>query len=210
MESTELEMTKKLLIATRNQGKVREYRELLADLPFEVLSLADAGLDADVEETGETFAENALLKARTYAHLSGLLTWADDSGLAVDALDGWPGVHSARHAGPNATDADRIGILLQRLADVPPQERGAAFHCVVAIATPDGRAWTTEGMCAGAIIDEPAGSGGFGYDSVFFVPDLGKTFAQLSSREKNAISHRGIAAREAAALLAQLTAAGEI
>ena len=203
-------MTQKLLIATKNPGKVREYRELLADLPFEVVSLAEAGVDVDVEETGATFEENALLKARTYARLSGLLTWADDSGLAVDALDGWPGVHSARHAGPDATDADRIHILLQRLADVPASERTAAFHCVVAIATPDGRAWTTDGMCPGVIIDEPAGSGGFGYDPVFFVPHLGKTFAQLSSAEKNAISHRGVAARKAATLLAQLVKAGEI
>ena len=203
-------MTRQLLIATKNLGKVREYRELLADLPFQVLSLADAGIQADVEETGETFAENALLKARAYSRLSGLLTWADDSGLAVDALGGWPGVHSARHAGPNASDADRIQVLLARLAHVPPQERTAAFHCVVAIATPDGRAWTTEGTCRGVIIDTPMGSGGFGYDPVFFVPDLGKTFAQLSSAEKNAISHRGIASRKAAALLAQLVADGEI
>jgi len=203
-------MPQKLLIATKNMGKVREYRELLADLPFDVVSLADVGVDADVAETGETFAENALLKARAYARLSGLLTWADDSGLAVNPLDGWPGVHSARHAGPDATDADRIAILLARLADVPPEERGAAFHCVVAIARPDGRAWTTEGMCPGVIIDEPAGSGGFGYDPVFFVPKLGKTFAQLTSAEKNAISHRGIAARKAAKLLARLVADGEI
>jgi len=203
-------MPQKLLIATKNMGKVREYRELLADLPFNVVSLADVGVDADVEETGETFAENALLKARAYARLSGLLTWADDSGLAVDALAGWPGVHSARHAGPDATDADRIDILLQRLAATPAQERHAAFHCVVAIATPEGRAWTTEGMCAGVIIEQPRGAGGFGYDPIFFVPDLGKTFAQLAPEEKNAISHRGIAARKAAALLAQLTAQGEI
>ncbi len=203
-------MAKKLLIATKNKGKVREYRELLADMPFDVLSLADVGIDADVEETGETFEENALLKARAYARLSGLLTWADDSGLAVDALAGWPGVHSARHAGPDATDADRIDILLQRLVATPAQERHAAFHCVVAIATPEGRAWTTEGMCAGVIIEQPRGAGGFGYDPIFFVPDLGKTFAQLAPEEKNAISHRGIAARKAAALLAQLTAQGEI
>ena len=203
-------MPKKLLIATKNQGKVREYRELLADLPFEVVSLADVGLDAEVEETGATFEENAILKARTYARLSGLLTWADDSGLAVDALDGWPGVHSARVAGPNASDADRIALLLQRLEGVPPEQRTAAFHCVVAIATPDGRVWTTDGMCSGVIIDEPTGRGGFGYDPVFFVPALGKTFAQLSSEEKNAISHRGMAARKAKALLARLVAAGEV
>ena len=200
--------SRELLIATHNLGKVREYRDLLADLPFEIRSLADVGIDVDVEETGETFAENALLKARTYARLSGLLTWADDSGLAVDALSGWPGVHSARHAGPDATDADRVDILLARLADVPPAQRGAAFHCVVAIATPHGRAWTTEGMCTGVIIDTPSGSGGFGYDPVFYVPPLGLTFAQLTSAQKNAISHRGIAARKAATLLAKLVADG--
>ncbi len=203
-------MPKKLLIATKNQGKVREYRELLADLPFAVVSLAAVGLDAEVEATGPTFAANATPQARTYARLSGLLTWADDSGLAVDALDGWPGVHSARVAGPNASDADRIALLLQRLEGVPPEQRTAAFHCVVAIATPDGRVWTTDGMCSGVIIDEPTGRGGFGYDPVFFVPALGKTFAQLSSEEKNAISHRGMAARKAKALLARLAAAGEV
>ena len=199
-----------LLIATKNMGKVREYRELLTDLPFEILSLADIGIDVDVEETGATFAENALLKARTYASLSGLLTWADDSGLAVDALDGWPGVHSARHAGPDASDADRIEALLGRLHTHAPATRDAAFHCVVAIATPDGRAWTTKGMCKGVIIDNPRGSGGFGYDPIFFIPNLGKTFAELRPAEKNAISHRGLAARKAAALLARLVAEGTL
>ena len=195
---------KKLLIATHNAGKVREYRDLLADLPFEVVSLEQVGIEQDVEETGETFAENALLKARTYAQLSGLLTWADDSGLAVDALDGWPGVHSARHAGPDATDADRIQALLARLHATQSANRQAAFHCVVALAAPDGRTWTTEGQCRGVIIDTPAGAGGFGYDPIFFVPEQGKTFAQLSAQQKNAISHRGIAARKAAQLLAHL------
>lgn len=203
-------MTRQLLIATKNMGKVREYRDLLADLPFQVFSLADAGIDADVEETGETFEENALLKARAYARLSGLLTWADDSGLAVDALDGWPGVRSARVAGPNASDMDRIQWLLQRLEGAPARDRSAAFHCVVAIATPDGRAWTTEGSCEGVILDAPAGERGFGYDPIFFVPTLGKTFAQLTRAEKNAISHRGMAARKAKALLARLIAAGEL
>ncbi len=203
-------MSTQLLIATKNLGKVREYRDLLADLPFHVVSLADVGIDADVEETGATFEENAVLKARAYARLSGLLTWADDSGLAVDALGGWPGVHSARAAGPDATDMDRIRLLLNRLQDAPPDRRSAAFHCVVAIAAPDGRVWTTEGSCSGVIIDEPTGQGGFGYDPVFFVPSLGKTFAQLTRDEKNAISHRGIAARKAKGLLARLAAAGEI
>ncbi len=197
-------MRQQLLIATKNQGKMREYRDLLAHLPIEILSLTDVGIDAEVEETGATFAENAILKARTYAQLSGLLTWADDSGLAVDALDGWPGVHSARHAGLHATDATRIDILLKRLASTPPEQRGAAFHCVVAIAAPTGSTWTAEGVCRGVILERPLGSGGFGYDPIFFVPELGKTFAQLSPQEKNAISHRGIASRQAALLLTKL------
>jgi XTP/dITP diphosphohydrolase len=197
-------MFQQLLIATHNAGKVREYRELLADLPIEVLSLDEAGIREEVEETGTTFEANALLKARSYAQLSGLLTWADDSGLAVDALDGWPGVHSARHAGPDATDADRIQALLARLHAVDASNRGAAFHCVVALAAPDGRTWTTTGQCRGLLIDTPTGSGGFGYDPIFFVPEQGKTFAQLTSQQKNAISHRGIAARKAAQLLAEL------
>jgi XTP/dITP diphosphohydrolase len=201
-------MARQLLIATKNQGKVREYRELLADLPFQVLSLADVGIDADVEETGTTFEENAILKARTYARLSGLLTWADDSGLAVDALGGWPGVHSARAAGPNATDADRIALLLQKMAGLPEEARGAAFHCVVAIATPVGQVWTTEGTCRGVILTAPRGRGGFGYDPVFWVPSLGKTFAELPSQAKNAISHRGIPARKARVLLERLLAEG--
>ena len=203
-------MSRTLLIATKNMGKAWEYRQLLADLPFEVVSLADVDIHADVEETGATFAENAILKARTYARLSGLLTWADDSGLAVEALGGWPGVHSARAAGPDATDADRIELLLAKMRDVPPPHREAAFHCVVAIAAPDGRVWTTEGACRGVILDAPAGTGGFGYDPVFFVPSLGKTFAQLTPEEKNAISHRGIAARKAKELLARLVNEGAI
>ena len=201
-------MTRPLLIATKNRGKVAEYRDLLADLPFQILSLEDVGIDVDVEETGSTFEENAILKAQTYAQLSGLLTWADDSGLAVDALGGWPGVHSARHAGPHATDADRIAILLQKLQGVPPEQRTAAFHCTVAVATPQGQVWTTQGMCSGVILEQPEGRGGFGYDPVFFVPVLGETFAQLTPKQKNAISHRGIAARKARELLIRLVEEG--
>ncbi|NOX64131.1 MAG: XTP/dITP diphosphatase [Chloroflexi bacterium] len=193
----------KLLIATRNPGKAREYEELLADLPLDVTWLDAEGIEEEVEETGATFEENAILKATTYARLSGLLTWADDSGLAVDALQGWPGVASARHAGPNATDEDRIDILLARLQNVPPDERGAAFHCVVAIATPDGEVMTAQAATRGVILDAPRGAGGFGYDPVFYVPELGRTYAEMTSEEKHAISHRGKAARRARRLLAQ-------
>ena len=191
----------KLLIATRNPGKAREYAELLADLPFEVTWLEAEGIEEEVEETGATFEENAILKATTYARLSGLLTWADDSGLEVDALNGWPGVASARHAGPNATDMDRIQILLARLRGAPEARRGAVFRCVVAIATPEGEVITAQGATRGVILDAPRGEGGFGYDPVFYVPEYGRTYAEMSSEEKHAISHRGQAARRARVLL---------
>ena len=132
-------MTRKLLVATHNPGKVREYREILADLPLEVTYLDAEGITLEVDETGATFAENAILKATTYARLTGLWTWADDSGLVVDALDGAPGVYSARYAGPGATDADRYRKLLDALTGVPWDRRTARFRCTVALATPEGR-----------------------------------------------------------------------
>ena len=193
-----------LLIATHNQGKLREYRTLLADLPLKVVNLDEAGVDFDVDETGTTFAENALLKARAYAAATGLLTWADDSGLEVDALDGAPGVYSARYAGPDATDEDRYRKLLRTLAAQPDAPRTARFRCVVALVTPDGAAYTTDGVCPGVIIDEPRGAHGFGYDPVFFLPDLGQTMAELPPATKNRISHRGRAAAAAKTVLADL------
>ena len=193
-----------LLIATHNQGKLREYRTLLADLPLKVVNLDEAGVDFDVDETGTTFAENALLKARAYAAATGLLTWADDSGLEVDALDGAPGVYSARYAGPDATDEDRYRKLLHTLAAQPDAPRTARFRCVVALVTPDGAAYTTDGVCPGVIIDEPRGSHGFGYDPVFLLPDLGQTMAELPPATKNRISHRGRAAAAAKTVLADL------
>ncbi len=197
-------MTKKLLIATHNQGKVNEYKVLLADIPLHITWLAAEGITLEVEESGSTFAENAILKATTYARHSGLWTWADDSGLEVDALDGWPGVASARHAGPHATDAERTAILLQKMRAVPPEKRTAVFRCVVAIAAPDGRVWTAQGSSSGVILDAPRGEGGFGYDPVFYVPALGRTFAELEPAQKNAISHRGRAARRAPQILRRL------
>ncbi|NOZ72369.1 MAG: RdgB/HAM1 family non-canonical purine NTP pyrophosphatase [Chloroflexi bacterium] len=197
-------MFNKLLIATHNPGKVREYRDLLADLPLAITWLDAEKIDLDVEETGSTFAENAILKAQAYAHLSGLLTWADDSGLEVDALDGWPGVASARHAGPDASDADRIAILLEKLKDVPFERRTAVFRCVVALATPDGRVWTAQGSSSGVILEAPRGKGGFGYDPVFLVPKFDRTYAELSPSEKHAISHRGRAAKRAREILARI------
>ncbi len=195
-------MTIKLLVATRNPGKVKEYQELLADLPVEITWLEAEGITLEVDETGVSFEENALLKASTYARISGLLTWADDSGLEVDALGNWPGVASARHAGPNATDAERTDILLQRMEGTPYERRTAVFRCVVALATPDGQSsLTASGSCSGVITETPQGQGGFGYDPVFYVPKYRRTYAQLAPEEKNNLSHRGRAARKAKILL---------
>ena len=188
----------KILIATRNKGKLDEYRELLADVetgdqPVDWVSLTDVGITLDVPETGDTFEENALLKATTYAKKSGLLTLADDSGLEVTALDGAPGVHSARYAGSDASDRDRYRKLLRELENVPVPDREARFVCVVAICTPDGETYTAEGDVKGRIAFEPKGNYGFGYDPVFHVPGLRMTMAQLGPDVKNKISHRAVA-----------------
>ena len=189
-------MTDKLLIATHNAGKLAELRDLLHGVPCTLLSLSDVGIELDVDETGDTLEENAILKATTYARLSGLLTLADDSGLEVDALGGAPGVHSARYAGPGATDADRIAKMLNNLA-LHPQPWTARFRCVIAIAAPDGDFELHGGACEGVIISEPRGENGFGYDPAFLFPESNRTMAELSDAEKNEVSHRGIAARKA-------------
>lgn len=201
----ELEMSRKLLVATHNPGKVREYRDLLADLPIQVTYLDEEGT-LEVVETGQSFAENAQLKAVAYARVSGLWTWADDSGLEVDALAGAPGIYSARYAGAAATDADRYRKLLDALAGVPWSRRTARFRCVVALATPEGQVRTCEGVCEGVIAFGPAGQNGFGYDPIFYLPERGVTMAQLPAEVKNAISHRGRAAQQAKALLAAMLA----
>lgn len=200
-------MSQKLLIATHNQGKVREYRALLADLPLEITYLDAEGVAFEAEETGQTFAENAVMKALTYANHTGLLTWADDSGLEVDALGGAPGVLSARYGAPVAgSDVARYRLLLDRLAGVAdPGQRSARFRCVVAIAWPGGPVLTAEGACEGRIALAPLGQHGFGYDPVFLVADGGylQTMAELDPARKNQISHRGQAAAAAKAALAQ-------
>ncbi len=201
-------MTRKLLVATHNQGKVREYRALLGDLPLDVTYLDAEGITVDVEETGTTFAENAILKARFYAGFSGLWTWADDSGLVVDALGGAPGVYSARYAGPGASDADRYRKLLAALAAVPWAERTARFCCTGALARPaaaGGLVETADGACEGVIAFGPAGDNGFGYDPVFYMPEHGATMAQLDAEVKNRISHRARAAEAAVPLLQRWT-----
>ena len=190
----------RLLVATHNAGKLIELRDLLRDVPYTLVSLLDVGIEFDVDETGETLEANAALKATTYARLAGIAALADDSGLEVDALGGAPGVHSARYAGPGATDAERIAKLLDNLA-AHPQPWSARFRCVIAIAAPDGCVELHGGACEGVIISKPRGDNGFGYDPVFFMPEYNRTMADLSDAEKNAASHRGIAARKAARAL---------
>ena len=192
----------KLLVATGNPGKLVEYRELLDDLQVEWVSLADVGLgDMDVEETGTTFEANARLKAESYCRASGLLTLADDSGLVVDALNGAPGLYSKRYGAPElVTDQDRYQRVLAQLKDVPEEQRTARFVCVVAIAAPTGEVRVAEGRVEGHIAHAPRGTNGFGYDPIFRLPD-DRTLAELSSREKNPISHRGVALANAHPIL---------
>lgn len=196
----------KLLIATFNQGKLREYESLLHGLDLQLASLRDIGIATTVEETGSTFRENALLKARGYARMTMLWTLADDSGLEVDALNSAPGVYSSRYAGPNATDADNVRLLLERLSDVPPERRTARFRCAIALVAPDGRAWVSYGAREGVISDRPRGTNGFGYDPVFYLPDRGVTMAELPTEEKNRISHRAEAALNLKALFCAIVA----
>ncbi len=200
----------KLLIATTNPGKLREYAAIFDGLPLELRTLRDEGIADEVEETGETFAENARLKAEYYARRSGQLTLADDSGLEVAALGGEPGVRSARYAGPGKSDAERNAFLLQKLAGVPFHARLARFVCAIALARPDGGIELVEGVLPGVIEFEPRGEGGFGYDPLFYVLDEDATLAELPLERKNQISHRARAAREARQVLDRWLAAGLI
>jgi len=186
----------KLLLATNNQAKVREYQSLLQNLPFELVTLAEAGITTVVDEVGETLEENARLKATLLAAESQLLALADDSGLEVDTLGGEPGRLSARYAGEGASDRDRVNYLLSRLENVPWQKRSACFRCIIAVATPSGEVELCSGECQGMITFEPRGEQGFGYDPIFYLPELGKTMAELPLEIKNQVSHRGKAARK--------------
>ncbi|HID95594.1 MAG TPA: XTP/dITP diphosphatase [Candidatus Latescibacteria bacterium] len=180
----------KLVLATRNKGKIQEIRDVLADLGIQLSSLDDCGSVAELIEKGGTLEENAMHKALTVARQLRLPALADDSGLEVDHLKGGPGVFSSRFAGDGASDEENNEKLLEALKGVPAQKRGAAFRCVMVLAMPDGRFWTAEGRCEGRIAEVPTGTGGFGYDPLFFVPELGKTFAELRPEVKNRISHR--------------------
>jgi XTP/dITP diphosphohydrolase len=190
-----------LLLATTNVHKLEEFRTIFAELPFRLLSLRDLQLDLDVEETGTTFAENAELKAVAYARASGLLSLADDSGLEIDGLDGAPGIYSARFAGQGVSYEERFRILLERLQGLPVERWTARFRCAITVAEPSGYYQTVEGTLEGRIAESPRGENGFGYDPIFFVPELGKTTAELPSALKNKISHRGRAAQKALTLL---------
>lgn len=199
----------KLLIATTNRGKIREMAAILAGLPVELVLPADIGLELNVEETGLTYAENAILKAQAYCRAANQAALADDSGLEVESLDGAPGLHSARYSPlPDAQDSDRRAHLLRNLAGkpVPAGAPGwpAHFQCTVAVATPDGGLHLCEGRCDGFIIAEERGSNGFGYDPVFYLREYGKTMAELGEEVKNQISHRARALQAAVPVLRRL------
>lgn len=188
----------KIAIATNNPNKLREIRAILGGFFDEALSLSDLGIDIDIEETGTTLTENALIKARTIRDLTGLPALADDSGLMVDALDGAPGVYSARYAGEEHDDKKNNALLLKNLEGKP---RDAKFCSVIALCYPDGRELTAEGSVRGVILEEERGTGGFGYDPLFFSPELGKTFAEATPEQKNSVSHRSRALRAMLELL---------
>lgn len=185
----------KLIFATGNEGKMKEIREILGDCGYEILSMKEAGIDVEIIEDGKTFEENAIIKAKTVAEACGCLTLADDSGLEIDYLNREPGVYSARYMGENTSYRIKNQILLDRLHGVPDLVRTARFVCVIAAVWPDGRIETRRATMEGRIGHEIAGENGFGYDPIFYLPEYGKTSAEISPEEKNKISHRGKALR---------------
>ena len=197
---------KKLLIATNNKGKVKELQDLLKDTGIDLITPAQINFDLDVVEDGQTYAENATKKAVAFAQGSGLMSLADDSGLEVDALGGAPGLYSARYGSSNGeklSDKDRRDYLIKNLKD-KPRPWIARFHATIAVATPDGETHLTEGFCEGEIIPEERGTGGFGYDPIFLLTELGKTMAELSMEEKNRLSHRAKAVMKAKLILTNI------
>lgn len=189
----------KIIAATTNKGKIREFQEILGELGYQVVSMHDEGIDVEVEETGTTFSENALIKARAIALLCDYPVIADDSGLCVDAMDGAPGIYSARFAGDDATDYDRNVKLLETLKD--EENRKAQYVAAIAYVAPDGTEMTTEGTVDGEILREEHGTGGFGYDPLFFCTEIGKCFGLATPDEKNAVSHRGRALKKLCEML---------
>ena len=182
---------KKLVFATGNEGKMKEIRMILGDLDYEILSMKEAGIDVDIVEDGKTFEENAIIKATEISKIANCVVLADDSGLEVDYMDKMPGIYSARWMGEDTPYSEKNQAIIDKLSGVPDEKRTARFVCAIAAAFPDGRVVTKRGTIEGIIGYEPKGENGFGYDPIFFVPEFGKTTAQLSPEEKNKISHRG-------------------
>ena len=195
---------KKIIFATKNAGKAHEFSQMMEKYEVEVLSLLDIGYKGDIEETGITFEENALIKARKIAFAYQTTVIADDSGLAIDALNGEPGVYSARYAGDVRSDDANMDKVLTALKDVPDDERTARFVCALAMVDSDGCETVVRGTCEGKIGHAKRGSGGFGYDPIFYLPQHGKTMAELSKDEKNALSHRGVAFKKLEQLIGEL------
>jgi XTP/dITP diphosphohydrolase len=196
----------RLLLATTSSGKLREWQALLGDLPLELVTLRDVGIDFDVEETGTTYAANALLKAEAYGSASGLLTLAEDAGLSVTALNGQPGVRSARWEGDDYLHKN--AVLIRLLENKHGAERACRYVCVVIVRHPDGRQWRVRGEVRGQIATQPAGNGGFGYDPIFYIPGLKQTLAEVAIDQKDRISHRGRAARRIRPILRELIESG--
>lgn len=197
-------MTKefKLILATSNKDKAREIAEILSDTPFVVTTMKEEGYDPNIVEDGKTFEENALIKARTvHALAEGAYVMADDSGLCIDALDGAPGIYSARFCGENSTYPEKFAKIFEMLKDVPEEKRTAKFVCSIAVVRPDGSEFTVRGEVCGVLHEKPMGDGGFGYDPIFYVPEFGMTTAQMTKEQKNSISHRGKASRAMAEML---------
>lgn len=195
-----------LLVATTNRHKIEEFREILGDEEFRLVGPADLGISVEVEETGSSFEENAILKAIAYADASGMLTLADDSGLEIDALGGEPGIYSARWAGPNVSYPERFTLLEQRLAGVAETERTARYRCAIALAEPAPRGLfdVVSGTLEGHIAHEPRGTGGFGYDPIFYVPEAARTVGEMTAAAKHRISHRARATAAAKVSLRRL------
>ncbi len=189
-------MKQRLIFATGNEGKMKEVREILADTGYEILSMKEAGIDLDIVEDGTTFEENAMIKAQAVMEVCGELTLADDSGLEIDAFGGEPGIYSARYLGENTSYIEKNQVILDRMKDIPEEKRSARFVCAIAAVFPNGQTRTTRGTMEGIIGYEVKGRNGFGYDPIFYLPKLGKYSAQLSSEEKNQLSHRGEALRK--------------
>ncbi|MDR1701001.1 MAG: XTP/dITP diphosphatase [Lachnoclostridium sp.] len=189
-------MKQKLIFATNNQGKINEIRQILNDKRFEVMSLKDIKMDIQIEENGQTFEENAVIKAKAIMELTGEMVLADDSGFEVDYLNKEPGVYSARYLGEDTSYDKKNAEILKRCEKAGEGERGARFVCVIACAFPDGRVITTQGVVEGVLAEKPAGQYGFGYDPIFYLPEKGCTTAQMLPEDKNQISHRGIALRK--------------